>query len=357
MKKKMLAILLTFVLSISVLAACSKPEAENTSTPGTKDATTEGAKSSGDLPDKVVIGTQEMPNDEGIAKALDYFKKEMGVKVELVKFDSGRDVNTAITSGSIDFGLLGSCPASLAISQDLGVEFIWIHEALGSVESLVARGDSGIKTIADLKGKTIATPFASTAHFSLLKALESAGIKPNEVKILDMQTSEIFASWENKEIDATYIWEPTLSQLKNAKTITTSGDLAKLGFMTSNVEIVRKAFAEKYPEVVASYIRALNKSVEMYQNDKDKAISTIADAMKLSKEDAKFQMSGSTWLSAKEQLAPEYMGTSSTKGAIVQNLYDTAVFLKEQGSIKSVPDLSVFKDAVNPKYIEMANEK
>lgn len=33
---------------------------------------------------KVVIGTQEMPNDEGIAKALGYFEETIGIEVELV---------------------------------------------------------------------------------------------------------------------------------------------------------------------------------------------------------------------------------------------------------------------------------
>ncbi len=355
MKKKWTALLLIMVLLVSVSAGCAKTEEKEEAVAADSTETQESAPAA-ELPEKVVIGTQEMPNDEGIAKALDYFTQEMGVPVELVKFDSGRDVNTAIASGSIDFGLLGSCPASLAISQDLGVEFIWIHEVLGSVESLVARADAGINSLSDLKGKTVATPFASTAHFSLLKAIESAGLDQSDVKILDMQTSEIFASWENDEIDAAYIWEPTLSQLGDAKTVTTSGDMAELGFMTSNVEIVRKEFADQYPELVAAYIRALNKSVKMYQEDNETAVSTIADVMELSTEDAKFQMSGSSWLNAAEQLSAEYMGTSDAKGAIVQNLYDTAVFLKDQGSIKEVPELSVFEEAVNPKYIEMATE-
>lgn len=114
-----------------------------------KEATTSDGKTI------VKIGTQQMPNDEGIAKAMNYFQEEMGdsVSVEIVEFSSGKDVNTALAAGSIDFGLEGSCPASLAIAQDLGVELIWIHEVLGDVESLVATGTSGINTVADLKIK------------------------------------------------------------------------------------------------------------------------------------------------------------------------------------------------------------
>lgn len=304
--------------------------------------------------EKVIIGTQEMPNDEGITKAKDYFSKEMGVDVEIKQFDSGKDVVTALASDSIDFGLLGSCPASLAISQGTEVKCIWIHEVLGSIESLAVQKNEKIKDVKGLKGKTIATPFASTAHFSLLHTLEKAGLSESDVKLLDMQPSEIYAAWQNKQIDAAYVWEPTLSELENAKIISTSSDMADAGYMTSNVELVRTEFAEKNPDLTSAYIKSVAKAMDLYQKDEDSAVDIIAKALNLKQKDAKSQMSGSIWLNAKEQLDKKYFGTSDKKGNLVQNLYDTAVFLKDQGSITEVPDKSVFEKAVDPSYIENA---
>lgn len=303
---------------------------------------------------KIIIGTQEMPNDEGIAKAKDYFSEEMGVNVEIKQFDSGKDVVTALASNSIDFGLLGSCPASLAISQGTEVKCIWIHEVLGSIESLAVQKDEGIKDVKELKGKTLATPFASTAHFSLLHTLEKAGLSESDVKLLDMQPSEIYAAWQNHQIDAAYVWEPTLSELENAKIMSTSSDMADAGYMTSNVELVRTKFAEENPDLTSAYIKAVAKAMDLYQKDEDSAVDVIAKALNLKQEDAKSQMSGSIWLSAKEQLDKKYFGTSDKKGKLVQNLYDTAVFLKDQGSITEVPEKSVFENAVDPSYIENA---
>ncbi len=307
-------------------------------------------------PDKVVIGTQEMPNDEGIAKAKKYFEKEMGVNVELKTFDSGKDVAMALMTEDIDFGLPGSTGAALAIAQGAEVEYIWTHEILGTVEELVVRDD--IKTAADLKGKTIATPFASTAHFSLLKYLDENAIDQKDVNILDMQTAEIYTAWESGQIDAAYIWEPTKSKMTNAKTLVSSGEMAEKGFMTANVELVTRSFADTYPELVTAYCRALDKSVTMFKDDKKEAVKTIADYMQLSEKDAEFQMSGSVWMNAEEQIGAQYMGTSDKKGALVDNLYDMAQFLKDQKSITNVPDKSVFEKTVNPSYAEaVAKEK
>lgn len=337
--KKLGTGMLTAVFAASVCMGCGSSASKSTSS---------------DEVEKVVIGTQEMPNDEGIAKALDYFKTEIGVQVEIKQFDSGKDVNAALAAKSIDFGLLGSCPAALAISQDYGVKCIWIHEVLGSAESLAVRKETGVTKVEDLKGKTVATPFASTAHFSLLHALENAGLKESDVNLLDMQPSEIYAAWQNAQIDAAYIWEPTLSQLQDATIICTSEDMAKAGYMTSNMELVRTEFADAHPEIVQKYIAAVSKAANLYKEEKDTAVSTIAEALKLEKDAAESQMDGSVWLTAKEELGEDYFGTSDQKGALVKNLYDTAAFLKDQGSIQKVPDMEVFEKAVDPSYIEAA---
>lgn len=341
---KMIGALTLSVMMVGSLVGCGSGD-------GGSDSSNGGDSG---LPAKVVIGTQEMPNDEGIAKAKGYFEEELGVPVEIKSFDSGKDVVTALAAKSIDFGLAGSCPAALAISQDLGVEVIWIHDVLGSAETLVARGETGAKKVEDLKGKTIATPFASTAHFSLLHALENAGISEKDVTLLDMQPSEIYAAWQNGQIDATYVWDPTLSSLEDATVICDSGDMAEVGYMTSNLEMVGADFAKKYPEMVSAYIKAVAKAVDMYQNEKNTAIDVISEYLELDKDAASTQMAGSIWLSPAEQIAPEYFGTSEAEGALAKNIYDTALFLKEQGSITEVPEMSVFEEAVNASYIEEA---
>lgn len=332
-KMKILKLFVSLTLMVTILTGCSSAKED----------------------DSVVIGTQSMPNDEGIAKALGYFEEEMGVDVKLKTFDSGRDVATALMTEDIDFGLLGSCPAALAIAQGAEVEYIWTHEVLGSVESLVVKGD--INNAQDLIGKTIATPFASTAHFSLLKYLQINDIKSDQVTILDMQPAEIYTAWQSNQIDGAYIWQPTLAQLTDQKVLVTSGDLANQGYMTANVELVTKAFAKKHPELVEKYISALNKSVELYKNDQDKAVSAVAKYLELEKDDALFQMSGSIWLDAQEQIDSKYMGTTSKKGDLVDNLVDIAKYLKDQGSITTVPKKSVFEAAVNPSYAQKVSEE
>ncbi|MGH4117841.1 glycine betaine ABC transporter substrate-binding protein [Clostridium sp.] len=313
-----------------------------------KDTTSSGA------PEVVNIGTQQMPNDEKIAIAKGFFEEELGVKVNIVEFNAG-DIRNALVSKDIDFALLGSSSATLGIASGIDVEVIWIHELLGDAERLVAKNGSNINSIKDIVGKKIATPFATTTHYSLLKALELNGISEKDITLLDMQMPEVYVAWQRGDIDAAYAWEPTLSNLlKDGKTIISSKDMASIGVVTSNVEVVRREFGEKYPDIVAKYIKAVNKAVKLYNENQVEAVKTISNALEISQEEALKQTKGSIWLTAKQQLDPAYFGTSDKKGNLVSSLKDTADFLYKQKSLMSVPKLSTFEDAVNPSYIENA---
>lgn len=316
--------------------------------------TTSASDSVGKDPEVVNIGTQQMPNDEIIAITKNYFEEEMGTKINIIEFQAG-DIRNALVSKNIDFALLGSASATLGIANGIDVEVIWIHEVLGEAERLVAKNGTGIDSIQDLKGKKLATPFATTAHYSLLKALELNGISEKDMTILDMQMPDIYAAWQRGDIDAAYGWEPILSDiLKDGTTIITSKDLADNGITTSNVEVVRRDFAQRYPEIVTKYIKALNKAVKLYNDNQDEAIKTIAKSLNITEEEALKQTKGSIWLTAEQQLDSAYLGTTSEKGELAYNLKDTADFLYKQKSLLSEPKIEIFENVVNPSYVENA---
>lgn len=344
--KKILADIAIVTIAGVLLAGCGTPK-------GTS-AAKANSTSSSNIPKVVNIGTQQMPNDERIAITKDFFEKEMGVKVNIIEFQAG-DIRNALVSKDIDFALLGSASAAQGIASGIDIETIWIHEVLGDAERLVVKKNSNINSIKDLVGKKIATPFTTTTHYSLLKALELNGVSEKDVTLLDMQMPDVYAAWQRGDIDAAYAWEPTLSNLlKDGKTIISSKDMAEKGVVTSNVEVVRREFAEKYPDIVTKYIKAVNKAVKLYNENQTEAVKTLADSLKITQEEALKQTKGSIWLTAEQQLEPAYFGTSAKKGNLVNSLKDTADFLYKQKSLMNEPKSSTFEKAVNPSFIENA---
>ena len=343
-KNHMFSKLLFLSCSALLFAACGGADSATDSSTASAD---------GDLPEKVVIATLEMPNDEGIAKAEGYFEDELGVPVEVVQFESGKAINQAMVSGAVDFGLTGSGSAVLGIASGIPIEMIWIHETLGSVEALAAKSALNATSLEDLKGKNIGVPFASTAHYSLLRAITASGFEETDFTLIDLQPSDIFAAWQRGDIDAAYVWEPTLSQLlADGNIVLHSGDVAEMGYMTANVEIVRSEFGEAYPEIVEKYIASVDKAVTLYREDPEQAISIIAEQLNITEESAKLQMEGQNWISAEEQLDAANLGTSEAVGAMAATMLDMGQFYLDQGNITDLPSAEAFAEGINTTYIQ-----
>lgn len=302
---------------------------------------------------EIKIGTMDLVNPDLVARKEKYYEKQLGVKVKIVKFDSGKDVNTALAAGSIDVSELGSNPTALGIGNGLNYDVIYIGDIIGSAESLVVKNNANVNSVSQLKGKKIAVPFASTSHYSLLNALKQAGLTEQDVKLLDLEPNDIHAAWKRGDIDAAYVWYPVLNNLvKDGKILTGSDKLAKQGIVTADLVVARRDFAKSNKNLVVRYIKALNQANRLDQENKAQSIKDIAEVLNISESDAKFQRNGFEWIDGKKQLSKEYLGEN-----IANVLKNTADFLKEQGSIKKSPTLKEYKDHVQTKYLKEALEK
>lgn len=285
-------------------------------------------------------------------------EKATGYKINWKMFSGGGDVIKAMASGEVPIGEVGSSPATAAASQGMDVQVIWLLDDIGNAEQLIARNGSGVNSLADLKGKKVATPFVSTTHYHLLAALNDAKVNPKEVQILNMRPPEVAAAWERGDIDATFIWDPVLTKVKaNGKVIISSGDIAKKGKPTFDAIMVNKAWAAKNQDFVTKLVAAIAKQDEAYRANKAKwtagsdEVKAVAKIVGAKPEDVPAAMAAYHFPSAKEQASNTWLGGGKNSG-VAKAMADTANFLKEQGRITAVaPDYSVF---VNPTYAAAA---
>ena len=122
---------------------------------------------------EVTIAHQDMIVPFRVQQAAGAVEKATGYKINWKMFGGGGDVIKAMASGEVPIGEVGSSPATAAAAQGMDVQVIWIIDDINNAEQLVVSEKSGIKALADLKGKKIATPLASTAHYQLMFALSA----------------------------------------------------------------------------------------------------------------------------------------------------------------------------------------
>jgi taurine transport system substrate-binding protein len=100
-------------------------------------------------------------------------------------------------------------------------------------------------------------PFVSTSHFHALVALQNAGVNPADVKIVNLRPPEVAAAWQRGDIDATYIWDPVLAQVKKSGKVLI--DLGAGGQATGKATfdgfVVDRGFAKENGDFVARSCR------------------------------------------------------------------------------------------------------
>lgn len=141
----------------------------------------------------LTVGYQTGIDPSKVPQADGQYEKAIGEKIDWRRFNSGPEVVTAIASGDVQIGNLGSSPLAAAASRKLPIVAFIVSAQINSAEALVVRNASGINNPQDLVGKTIATPFVSTSHYSLLGALKHWGLE-GKVKVVNLQPAEIAAA-------------------------------------------------------------------------------------------------------------------------------------------------------------------
>ncbi|MEL6158416.1 MAG: ABC transporter substrate-binding protein [Cyanobacteria bacterium J06623_5] len=301
------------------------------------------------MPSDVRIGYQVIPNAELLAKNLKLVERQFpDVHVSWQPFSAGWRVNAAMLEGDIDIGLVGSLPTATAIAQGLPMQVYTVHNIIDKNAALATTSASGIKTMADLRGKRIAVPFGSTSHFSLLSAITQADLDASEVTILDMGTSELTTAWNRDAIDGSFVWQTTLSQLLNANgsVLITAGEVGKKGAPTADLGTVSNKFLSAYPDFLAGFVEVLDDAVRFYRNNPEEAAGAIAQEVGFSVEESLSAMNELIWLTTEEQLSEKYMGTPGAPGAVAKMLKDSADFMATLKAIPPAPELTTFEAAL-----------
>ncbi|MGE2736278.1 glycine betaine ABC transporter substrate-binding protein [Mycolicibacterium vaccae] len=296
------------------------------------------------------IGYQTFPSGDLIVKNNRWLEEALpDYNIKWTKFDSGADVNTAFIAGELDFGALGSSPVARGLSAPLNIPYqvAFILDVAGDNEALVARNGAGIDSVAQLRGKRIGTPFASTAHYSLLAALDQNGLSVNDVSLIDLQPQAILAAWERGDIDAAYTWLPTLDQLRaNGKDLITSRQLADAGKPTLDLATVSNDFAAAHPEVVDTWRQQQVRALDVIRDDPQAAATAIAAEVGLTPEDVAGQLEQMVFVSRQDLASPEWLGTEGNAGNLAANLQSASQFLADQKQIPEAGPLATFQDAI-----------
>ena len=136
--------------------------------------------------------------------------KDKNITTELVQFNNGGDLMTAMASGDVDVGYVGIAPVLSSISAGVPVKIISAAQTEGS--GIIVNDQAGINDAQSLKGKTIATPGdASIQHVLLASYLKDNGMSLDDINESAMKVPSINDALKTGNLPAAITFQPYVS--------------------------------------------------------------------------------------------------------------------------------------------------
>ncbi|MBQ2226017.1 MAG: ABC transporter substrate-binding protein [Methanobrevibacter sp.] len=198
---------------------------------------------------------------------------EKGIKTELVQFNNGGDLMTAMASGDVDVGYVGISPVLSSVSAGVPVKVISAAQTEGS--GILVTNTSGISSAADLAGKTVATPGeASIQHVLLSAYLKNNGLSLDDVNESAMKVPSINDALKTGNLPAAITFQPYVSLGETDDSIDELVDSSEiLPGHPCCVVVASQNFIDNHPDTVKDII-AIHEEATKFINDQIEAGKT-----------------------------------------------------------------------------------
>jgi NitT/TauT family transport system substrate-binding protein len=224
-----------------------------------------------------------------VASALPFFVaiekgyfKEAGLDVEALKFASAQQVMEAMLAGRAEGSSNGTASAVLAIGEiaQPGLFKIFCTNPTNAkyiLDEFIVAKDSPIKSLAELKGKRVASG-PGIQNVTLAKVmLERAGA--GAVTIVELPIGQHVASIAAGQVDAAYTLEPTgtVGRLNGTTRVLEVGVVAKyilgdpMAPWHGGAASLTSAFIQKHPAEAKKFIAAYARGVDLVRHKPDEA--------------------------------------------------------------------------------------
>ena len=176
-----------------------------------------------------------------------------GIAVRWVQSAGSNKALEFLSAGSLDFGSTAGAAALLGKINGNPIKSIYVFSR-PEWTALVARKDSAVQSVADLKGRSVAVTRGTDPHIFLVRAIAEAGLGAKDVRFVLLQHADGMTALARGDVDAWAGLDPMMAQaeLEHGARLFHRNK----GNNTWGVLNVREAFAAEHPDLVARVLKA-----------------------------------------------------------------------------------------------------
>jgi aliphatic sulfonates family ABC transporter substrate-binding protein len=208
-----------------------------------------------------------------VAKEKGFFEKH-GLDISVSGFTSGKQCLNAVLGGAAEIATTAEAPTTAAAMSKQPIAFLARME-YSDLKTLTAAA-SGIKSLADLKGKKIAFTAGTGSEVYTVALLKKAGLSKSDVKLTNLRPQDMLPALSAGDIDAYNTWEPHVSNgVKAMGAKVTELDTKGIYAETFNI-VVMKSYLKDNPELISAFLKALIEAEAWMKANPEEAIATVA---------------------------------------------------------------------------------
>jgi NitT/TauT family transport system substrate-binding protein len=204
------------------------------------------------------IGTVFWPSNE-----LLFFAQAQGwlnpSEFRLVEFVDDGEVMRGFRNHAIEAAWL-SMDEVLAVAQSGAVDpvILFLSDESRGGDAVIAQPD--LITAADLKDRRVAAQINSVNAYLLDRALRQAGLKPSDVRLVNLPPYRHLNAFRRREVDAVVTYEPVRSQIVEAGGVEIFSSVS-MPFEVLRVLVIRRDYLESHEQQADTLCSAWHRAV------------------------------------------------------------------------------------------------
>lgn len=246
----------------------------------------------------------------------------------LQKEDYGSALN-AFLKGEADAATLTIYEAILAASRGIPLRIVLLLDYTVGSDGLVAKTSNS--SLLDLKGKRIGVEMGTISHFTVLKALEKAGLDKKEVQLVNYDLDGLQQAFLQDEVEAIALYEPYMSKLVRQGIGHILFSSQEIPRAICDVLFVREEALRDHPEVIEHWVEAWRDALNFREREPENYLRTLNRLNRTPIPALKEAFKGMFIADLLENRMA--FGTPETPGYLLDSLRDMEQFMFEEGVI------------------------
>lgn len=277
------------------------------------------------------------------------FLKRHGAEVELVWFPNYTDSIQALSAGQLDANSQTWSDTLAPLAAGIPLKVVLVNDNSAGNDALMVV--PSIKSFADLKGKSVALEQFSISHFVLATALARNGMRPEDVKVVNLAAGDAAAAFIGGRVPAAVVWNPWVNQIQasgKGKPLFTSKDMPGLvpDLLVARAPVLNDAAKRA---TLLGMVRAWYKTVDFIAKEPQQAAKIMAKVVGLPAPEYATYLSGTRFFGEKDNLIA--LGEPKRPESLVAVGPTITTFLKQNKLLEGNVD---FAGAVDPSLVREA---